>query len=74
LSAEISRALPRATDRATRLFLEDAKDQIARILDPKFAPPAPAPASTLLRRGLEASSLESCWQELTITRDGIKLQ
>ncbi|HSB08464.1 MAG TPA: zinc-dependent metalloprotease [Blastocatellia bacterium] len=42
LNQMISRALVRATDRPTRLHLEDAKDQIAKALDPKFAPPAPA--------------------------------
>ena len=30
------------TDRTSRLHLEDARDQIAKALDPKFAPPAPA--------------------------------
>jgi len=74
LSGEISRALPRTSDRPTRLFLEDAKEQIARILDPKFAPPASPSLSLPLRRALEANSAESCWQELTINRDGIKLQ
>jgi hypothetical protein len=74
LGGEIARALPRTSDRPTRLFLEDAKEQIARILDPKFAPPASPVLSLPLRRALEANGAESCWQELTITRDGIKLQ
>jgi hypothetical protein len=38
------RALAVSSDRATRAHLEDVRDQIARILDPKFATPA-APAS-----------------------------
>ncbi len=42
LSAEIAKATARATDRASRLHLDDARDQIARILDPKFVPPSPA--------------------------------
>jgi len=41
LSAAIASALPRVTDRESRLHLEDARDQIAKALDPKFAPPAP---------------------------------
>ncbi|MFN9894155.1 MAG: zinc-dependent metalloprotease, partial [Acidobacteriota bacterium] len=49
LSGEIARALPRTSDRPTRLFLEDAKEQIARILDPKFAPPASPSLSLPLR-------------------------
>lgn len=41
LNQVIARALARATDRTTRLHLEDARDQIAKALDPKFAMPAP---------------------------------
>ena len=42
LSAEITTASARATDRETRAHLADAKDQIAKALDPKFAAPAAA--------------------------------
>jgi hypothetical protein len=42
LSAAIAAAMPRAADRQTRAHLADARDQIAKALDPKFAPPAPA--------------------------------
>jgi len=38
LNAAIVAALNRATDRNTRVHLEGARDQIARILDPKFNP------------------------------------
>jgi hypothetical protein len=38
LSGSIAAALARTTDRATRVHLEGARDQIARILDPKFNP------------------------------------
>src|SRR5207245_4269600 len=41
LSAAIGLASARATDRETRAHLADARDQIAKALDPKFAPPAP---------------------------------
>ncbi len=41
LSAAIGLALPRTQDRETRAHLSDARDQIAKALDPKFAPPAP---------------------------------
>jgi hypothetical protein len=41
LSAAIATATPRATDRETRAHLADARDNIAKALDPKFAPSAP---------------------------------
>jgi Met-zincin/Domain of unknown function (DUF5117)/Domain of unknown function (DUF5118) len=40
LSAAIGTAGARATDRQTRAHLADARDQIAKALDPKFAAPA----------------------------------
>jgi hypothetical protein len=42
LSTAIAAATPRASDRQTRAHLADARDQIAKALDPKFAAPAPA--------------------------------
>lgn len=42
LSNAIAAASPRATDRETKAHLADARDQIAKALDPKFPPPAPA--------------------------------
>ena len=42
LSAAVTVASARATDRETRAHLADAKDQIAKALDPKFAAPAAA--------------------------------
>jgi hypothetical protein len=42
LSISINSALARATDHDTRAHLEGARDQIARILDPKFLPPMSA--------------------------------
>ena len=41
LSAALATASPRALDRETRAHLADARDQIAKALDPKFAAPAP---------------------------------
>src|SRR6185503_16767335 len=41
LSAAIATAMPRASDRQTRAHLADARDQIAKALDPKFAAPTP---------------------------------
>lgn len=51
LNQMIARAMLHATDRATRLHLEDSKDQIAKALDPKFAPPAPTTAIQLQQGG-----------------------
>jgi len=41
LSAALATASPRALDRETRAHLADARDEIAKALDPKFAAPAP---------------------------------
>jgi hypothetical protein len=73
LSAQIATALPGTADRATRLHLEDARDQIAKALDPKFLPAAPAAAGAAARPGL-ADELESwpvagsmsCWPDYAI--------
>jgi hypothetical protein len=46
LNSAIAAAAPRAVDRETRAHMADARDQIAKALDPKFAAPAPTtPAS-----------------------------
>ena len=71
LSADVTKALVRTTDRATRMHLEDARDQIAKILDPKFAQPAPAAATTPFGRpGLDGDELQDetlgCWPDYSI--------
>jgi hypothetical protein len=45
LSTSISTAIAKAADHDTRAHLEGARDQIAKILDPKFLQPAPAAAA-----------------------------
>jgi len=73
LNADVTKALVRTTDRATRMHLEDVRDQIAKILDPKFAQAAPA-ASTLPiiigRPGMDGAEQfdESlgCWPDYSI--------
>ena len=42
LSAAIAGALAKTTDHETRAHLEASRDEISKILDPKFLPPAPA--------------------------------
>ena len=46
LNASIATALAKTTDHETKAHLEASRDEIAKILDPKFAPPAPAAAAT----------------------------
>jgi hypothetical protein len=73
LSVQIAAGLPGTADRATRLHLEDARDQIAKALDPKFQPAAPAAAGGAVRPGL-VDELESwpvagpmsCWPDYAI--------
>lgn len=69
LSAAIASATPRASDRQTRAHLADARDQIAKALDPKFAPPAPAANPlTILTRGVDEEfgfNLD-CWTDFAI--------
>jgi hypothetical protein len=45
LNTSIGSAITKATDHDTKAHLEGARDQIARILDPKFLPAAPAAAA-----------------------------
>jgi hypothetical protein len=72
LSAAVTAALPRATDRETRLHLEDIKDQIAKVLDPKIEPPANAAPSTPSRRGAdpmqEWENPSTCWPDYQVKR------
>ncbi|HJZ96718.1 MAG TPA: zinc-dependent metalloprotease [Candidatus Solibacter sp.] len=51
LSAAITAALSKTTDHETKAHLEASKDEIAKILDPKFAPPAPAATPAFGGRG-----------------------
>jgi hypothetical protein len=69
VSAAVSAAMPRATDRETRLHLEDIKDQTAKVLDPKIGPPASA-TPTVMPRGLDLlegwQDPQSCWPDYQI--------
>ncbi|HKQ80398.1 MAG TPA: zinc-dependent metalloprotease [Blastocatellia bacterium] len=72
LSADVTRALTRTTDRATRMHLDDVKDQIAKILDPKFAAPAPTSSPIPFIFGLlnpdgeELRDEVSCWPDYSL--------
>jgi len=65
IAADAGAALARTTDRDTRLHLEDLRDQIAKILDPKYqqANPTPAPAAILPLSGTEDTY---CWTDYAI--------
>lgn len=66
VSADAIRAIARTTDRATRMHLEDVRDQVARILDPRFAPPAPTTPTlpfVLGRFDDPHAALWRCWPE-----------
>jgi hypothetical protein len=63
LDGAIRSALPRTADRSTRAHLQDVRDQIGRILDPKFAP---APTPQLVIPILTAADGENCWIDYAI--------
>jgi hypothetical protein len=67
LSTAINAAMPRATDRATRAHLADARDQIAKALDPKFAPPT-TPALTFNPFGYDEDDQFNfnCWPDYAV--------
>jgi hypothetical protein len=71
LSAAITAASAKASDRASKAHLEASKDQIARILDPKFAA-STAAAAGAIRIGLSDEELmflmpsASCWPDYAI--------
>jgi hypothetical protein len=52
LRASIVAAIPKAADRETRAHLEGARDQIAKILDPRFAS-AQANVGAVIRIGID---------------------
>ncbi len=69
LSASLASAIPRSADRATRVHLEDLRDQVARALDPKFAQPAMTGPSGM-PRGFDFLDLSiepaTCWPDYRI--------
>jgi uncharacterized protein DUF4953/uncharacterized protein DUF5117/uncharacterized protein DUF5118 len=71
LNSALAAASARATDRQTRAHLADARDQIAKALDPKFAPPA-APATFTFPFGFDESNswedfdFRDCWPDYAV--------
>jgi len=76
LRASIVAAIPKAADRETRAHLEGARDQIAKILDPKFAP-TQANAGAVIRIGIDGfdplwalpGPADTCWRDYVIRPD-----
>ncbi len=64
LSAQLGAAAAKASTRETKLHLEDLKDQIAKALDPKFQPSAPATGLTFPARGFDGNL--TCWPDYSI--------
>ncbi len=66
LSGQVTAALVKPADRETKAHLEGVRDQITRILDPKFATPAAAGAGPI-RIGFDSlTGAESCWPDYVI--------
>ena len=63
LDAAVRTAIPRVTDRSTRAHLQDVRDQIGRILDPKFAT---APAAPIVLPIVTGADGEGCWLDYAI--------
>lgn len=70
LSAALSAAMARAADRATALHLEDIKDQIPKILDPKIAPAGAATSGATRAFDFieELLNPRSCWPDYQIKK------
>jgi hypothetical protein len=64
LNASVAAALAKTTDRESKAHLEGVRDQIARILDPKFAQAAGSSASVTIRVGIDEP--QTCWPDYII--------
>ena len=66
---------PRVANRETKLHLVDARDQIAKMLDPKFVAPAVAAGGSAARPGLDdawPTGGDTCWPDYIIRVPGIR--
>jgi len=67
LNTAIGAALSKTSDRETRAHLEGARDQIAKILDPKFAATG-GNAGGVIRIGFDVPA-DTCWPDYVILPD-----
>jgi hypothetical protein len=65
IAADASAAIARAADRDTRLHLEDLRDQVGKILDPRFQLPTPAPLPLVVPLTSESDDT-NCWPDYAI--------
>jgi hypothetical protein len=71
LSASLAAAITRTTDRETKAHLEGARDQVAKILDPKFAPVvANGPGGA--RNGIAEGDIFASWPVNPASPDAIE--
>ena len=72
VDAAARRAIIKTADRATRAHLEDVRDQIARILDPKFAAPGGGQGGGQAGPGVDADELapDACWPDYAVRLGG----
>jgi hypothetical protein len=68
LNAAVTAALAKTADRESRAHLEGVRDQIARILDPKFAATSGSSSGVVIRMGLDGLETpnETCWPDYAI--------
>ena len=66
LRDEINNALKKASDRPTRLHLEDALDQIAKTLDPKFFRAPTTTPTIVLPLTFDADDPDACFRDYAI--------
>src|SRR5262245_17449096 len=66
LKGTLAAALAKTRDRATQLHLQDAQDQIAKILDPKVERPNPAPGGPPQAAGNGYDDVEICFPDYAI--------
>ncbi|MCU1340085.1 MAG: hypothetical protein JWO19_5666 [Bryobacterales bacterium] len=65
IAADAGAALARTTDRDTRLHLEDVRDQIAKILDPKYQQANPTPLPLIVSPASDRDDTY-CWTDYAI--------
>jgi len=71
LNTSINTAIGKAADRETKAHLEGARDQIAKILDPKFAQPSGNTGGAVMRMGFDPlwgvpGPSDFCWPDYVV--------
>jgi hypothetical protein len=67
LSSLIDAAIGRTTDREARAHLQASRDQIAKILDPRFAAPsAGGTGNMMIFADQDPSQINNCWPDYII--------